>query len=230
MHTLLLLAFPSFCHVLVQLLRECKYKSFVYTICSLNFSFQILFSYPLNVLHSTKVESQQFPCSKNLVFLSIGVAVGAGWQAIVAYINIGCYYVVGLPLGIVLGFVVDFGAVVSYSVDKWLFFALLILTRQLRTIPKAKPSSVEVPCFVIQNQKHQPDVLLSYHMIFCSKNSTRTVQSFKQSMHIVRDPFYALLIFLNCAGNMGRDDWRNCDADSYLNIYRVNQKLEQRSK
>lgn len=39
-----------------------------------------------------------------------GVAVGAGWQAIVAYINIGCYYLVGLPAGIVLGFVLHFGA------------------------------------------------------------------------------------------------------------------------
>ncbi|GFQ04215.1 mate efflux family protein alf5 [Phtheirospermum japonicum] len=39
-----------------------------------------------------------------------GVAVGAGWQSIVAYINIGCYYIVGLPLGILLGFVFDFGA------------------------------------------------------------------------------------------------------------------------
>ncbi|KAK4481477.1 hypothetical protein RD792_012377 [Penstemon davidsonii] len=39
-----------------------------------------------------------------------GVAVGAGWQAVVAYINIGCYYIVGLPLGIILGFVFDFGA------------------------------------------------------------------------------------------------------------------------
>ncbi|KAL3845202.1 hypothetical protein ACJIZ3_002605 [Penstemon smallii] len=39
-----------------------------------------------------------------------GVAVGAGWQAIVAYVNIGCYYIVGLPLGIILGFVFDFGS------------------------------------------------------------------------------------------------------------------------
>ncbi|KAI9199977.1 hypothetical protein LWI28_000983 [Acer negundo] len=38
-----------------------------------------------------------------------GVAVGAGWQATVAYINIGCYYVVGLPLGILLGFTFAFG-------------------------------------------------------------------------------------------------------------------------
>ncbi|CAH9091477.1 unnamed protein product [Cuscuta europaea] len=38
-----------------------------------------------------------------------GVAVGAGWQYIVAYVNIACYYIVGLPAGILLGFTFDFG-------------------------------------------------------------------------------------------------------------------------
>ncbi|XP_031483541.1 protein DETOXIFICATION 33-like [Nymphaea colorata] len=38
-----------------------------------------------------------------------GVAVGAGWQAVIAYINIGCYYIVGLPAGILLGFTLKFG-------------------------------------------------------------------------------------------------------------------------
>ncbi|CAO2821208.1 unnamed protein product [Amaranthus hypochondriacus] len=38
-----------------------------------------------------------------------GVAVGGGWQAIVAYINLACYYVFGLPLGYILGYVADFG-------------------------------------------------------------------------------------------------------------------------
>ncbi|XP_052191502.1 protein DETOXIFICATION 33 [Diospyros lotus] len=38
-----------------------------------------------------------------------GVAVGAGWQHIVAYINIGCYYIVGLPAGILLGFTLGLG-------------------------------------------------------------------------------------------------------------------------
>ncbi|KAH1068024.1 hypothetical protein GLYMA_03G005300v4 [Glycine max] len=32
-----------------------------------------------------------------------GVAVGAGWQSTVAYVNIGCYYLIGIPVGIVLG-------------------------------------------------------------------------------------------------------------------------------
>ncbi|CAN8294184.1 unnamed protein product [Cochlearia groenlandica] len=39
-----------------------------------------------------------------------GVAVGCGWQAFVAYVNIGCYYIVGIPIGYVLGFTYDLGA------------------------------------------------------------------------------------------------------------------------
>ncbi|GMY36900.1 protein DETOXIFICATION 40-like isoform X1 [Fagus crenata] len=39
-----------------------------------------------------------------------GVAVGCGWQAFVAYVNVGCYYVVGIPLGCLLGFKFDLGA------------------------------------------------------------------------------------------------------------------------
>ncbi|PWA50586.1 multi antimicrobial extrusion protein [Artemisia annua] len=39
-----------------------------------------------------------------------GVAVGCGWQTFVAYVNIGCYYVVGVPLGVLLAFKFDFGA------------------------------------------------------------------------------------------------------------------------
>ncbi|KAI6689271.1 hypothetical protein NL676_026099 [Syzygium grande] len=38
-----------------------------------------------------------------------GVAVGSGWQAYVAYINLGCYYVVGLPLGFLMGWVFNLG-------------------------------------------------------------------------------------------------------------------------
>ncbi|WRX27104.1 Multi antimicrobial extrusion protein - like 10 [Theobroma cacao] len=39
-----------------------------------------------------------------------GVAVGCGWQAFVAYVNVGCYYVVGIPLGCLLGFKFGLGA------------------------------------------------------------------------------------------------------------------------
>jgi multidrug resistance protein, MATE family len=33
-----------------------------------------------------------------------GVAVGAGWQSVVAYVNITSYYLIGIPLGAVLGY------------------------------------------------------------------------------------------------------------------------------
>ncbi|KAL3515210.1 hypothetical protein ACH5RR_022112 [Cinchona calisaya] len=33
-----------------------------------------------------------------------GVAVGAGWQFLVSMINIGCYYIVGVPTGALLGY------------------------------------------------------------------------------------------------------------------------------
>ncbi|PKI45594.1 hypothetical protein CRG98_033910 [Punica granatum] len=40
-----------------------------------------------------------------------GVAVGSGWQANVAYINLGCYYLIGLPLGFLMGRVFQLGVV-----------------------------------------------------------------------------------------------------------------------
>ncbi|KAK8501937.1 hypothetical protein V6N12_019675 [Hibiscus sabdariffa] len=51
-----------------------------------------------------------------------GVAVGCGWQTFVAYINVGCYYVVGIPVGCVLGFKYNLGAKVETTkkrLDKW---------------------------------------------------------------------------------------------------------------
>ncbi|KAM7491586.1 hypothetical protein LguiA_034507 [Lonicera macranthoides] len=38
-----------------------------------------------------------------------GVAIGGGWQALVAYINLGCYYVFGLPFGFLLGYKANLG-------------------------------------------------------------------------------------------------------------------------
>ncbi|PIN17376.1 putative membrane protein, predicted efflux pump [Handroanthus impetiginosus] len=33
-----------------------------------------------------------------------GVAIGAGWQSLVAYVNIACYYLFGVPLGLLMGY------------------------------------------------------------------------------------------------------------------------------
>ncbi|KAI3997702.1 hypothetical protein MKX01_040675 [Papaver californicum] len=38
-----------------------------------------------------------------------GVSVGSGWQASVAYINIGCYYIIRIPLGVALVWVFHLG-------------------------------------------------------------------------------------------------------------------------
>lgn len=39
-----------------------------------------------------------------------GVAIGAGWQALVAFVNIGSYYFVGIPLAALFGFKLDMDA------------------------------------------------------------------------------------------------------------------------
>ena len=44
----------------------------------------------------------------------IGVAVGAGWQSVGAYVNIACYYLIGVPVGVVLGYVYNMEVKVSY--------------------------------------------------------------------------------------------------------------------
>lgn len=46
-------------------------------------------------------------------FVSTGVALGAGWQSTVAYVNIACYYLIGIPVGVVLGYVVNLQVKVS---------------------------------------------------------------------------------------------------------------------
>ncbi|KAL6656170.1 hypothetical protein ACP70R_006996 [Stipagrostis hirtigluma subsp. patula] len=38
-----------------------------------------------------------------------GVAVGSGWQALVAYVNIGSYYLIGVPFGVLLGWGFHYG-------------------------------------------------------------------------------------------------------------------------
>lgn len=38
-----------------------------------------------------------------------GVAVGCGWQSFVAYVNVACYYMIGIPVGVLLGFYYKLG-------------------------------------------------------------------------------------------------------------------------
>ncbi|KAL7238930.1 hypothetical protein ACSBR2_004929 [Camellia fascicularis] len=47
-----------------------------------------------------------------------GVAVGGGWQALVAYINLFCYYIIGLPLGFLLGYKTSLGVEVEQASER----------------------------------------------------------------------------------------------------------------
>lgn len=53
--------------------------------------------------------NQCFSLGMTMWKLIEGVAVGCGWQAFVAYVNIGCYYIVGVPIGCLLGFKFNLG-------------------------------------------------------------------------------------------------------------------------
>ncbi|CAD6212323.1 unnamed protein product [Miscanthus lutarioriparius] len=48
-------------------------------------------------------------CMSSIWPVLSGVAVGAGWQVPVAFINVGCYYLVGIPMGILFGFKLKHG-------------------------------------------------------------------------------------------------------------------------
>ncbi|KAL0388454.1 UNVERIFIED_CONTAM: protein DETOXIFICATION 29 [Sesamum radiatum] len=51
-----------------------------------------------------------------------GVAIGAGWQTLVAYVNIACYYVFGIPVGLFLGYKLKWGVQASAAakrIKKW---------------------------------------------------------------------------------------------------------------
>ncbi|KAH9606051.1 hypothetical protein KSS87_006688 [Heliosperma pusillum] len=65
----------------------------------------------------------------------LGIAVGSGWQALAAFVNIGSYYLVGLPLGIFIGQMLDFGykgiwfGMLGGSVTQILLLSVITLRR-----------------------------------------------------------------------------------------------------
>ncbi|XP_022950623.1 protein DETOXIFICATION 27-like isoform X2 [Cucurbita moschata] len=75
-------------------------------------SFGLIFSPSAVVLQ--EVDKLTILLALTILFNSIqpvlsGVAVGSGWQSYVAYINLGCYYIIGLPLGIFMQWFTDLG-------------------------------------------------------------------------------------------------------------------------
>ncbi|PSR99848.1 Protein DETOXIFICATION like [Actinidia chinensis var. chinensis] len=71
-----------------------------------------------------------------------GVAVGSGWQSKVAYINLGCYYLVGLPLGIVLGWGIWGGMIFGGTFVQTIILA--IITMQCNWEKEAEKATMHV--------------------------------------------------------------------------------------
>ncbi|XP_027153670.1 protein DETOXIFICATION 29-like [Coffea eugenioides] len=74
--------------------------------------------YPSLFSNSDEVKSLVYELTPLLAFCIVlntiqpalsGVAIGAGWQALVAYVNIACYYLFGIPLGLLLGYKINMG-------------------------------------------------------------------------------------------------------------------------
>ncbi|XP_059643325.1 protein DETOXIFICATION 27-like [Cornus florida] len=61
-----------------------------------------------------------------------GVAVGSGWQSSVAYINLGCYYLIGLPLGFAMEWIFHQGVMGIWA--GMIFGGTVIQTLILATI------------------------------------------------------------------------------------------------
>ena len=67
--------------------------------------------------------------------MALGIARGSGWQGIGAYINLASFYLVGLPVGAILGFVVHLkgkglwiGIVIGSAVQATLLSLVTIFT------------------------------------------------------------------------------------------------------
>lgn len=80
-----------------------------------------------------------------------GVAVGCGWQAFVAYVNVGCYYIVGIPLGLPLGFHFKFG---SKGIWSGLIAGTLVQTIILVWVTCQTDWKKELPKMLLLQQQH----------------------------------------------------------------------------
>ncbi|XP_020534211.1 protein DETOXIFICATION 33 isoform X2 [Jatropha curcas] len=74
-----------------------------------------------------------------------GVAVGAGWQTLVALISIGSYYIIGLPVGALLGYKFKLGVkgiwtgmLAGYVIQLFILILVFLRTNWLKEASKAE--------------------------------------------------------------------------------------------
>lgn len=83
-----------------------------------------------------------------------GVAIGAGWQALVAYVNIACYYLFGIPVGLVLGYKLDWGVKVCHSQFSPLFIRIVFRMNYIFQQILVKEKSRPILILVVPHQQH----------------------------------------------------------------------------
>lgn len=86
----------------------------MFTVLSLCFGNVLSYAFTSDAKVAKVVYSLSYLLAMSVFLNSIqpvltGVAVGAGWQASIAYVNIGSYYAIGIPIGVLLAYVAHLG-------------------------------------------------------------------------------------------------------------------------
>ncbi|ESW18292.1 hypothetical protein PHAVU_L001777 [Phaseolus vulgaris] len=125
---------------------------------------------PLSKLFTTDSEvieevSSLTPLLAISVFLNFiqpilsGVAIGSGWQAVVAYVNLASFYVIGLTVGCVLGFQTTLGVAGIW----WgMIFAVLVQTATLIILTARTNWDAEVEKAVARIKRSAEDETLDH--------------------------------------------------------------------
>ncbi|PKU63678.1 Protein TRANSPARENT TESTA 12 [Dendrobium catenatum] len=86
----------------------------IFFILIITFHNKIAYIFTISEVVIDAVDNLSFLLAFTILLNSIqpilsGVAVGSGWQSVVAYVNIGSYYLIGVPLGILMGWLLHLG-------------------------------------------------------------------------------------------------------------------------
>jgi hypothetical protein len=109
----------------------------------------------------------------NLIEIS-GTAAGCGWQKIGAYVNLGAYYVIGIPTAILLAFVYHIGGKVISCVYIYIFasfplFFCLIFSCPLIAKKKKKGTLIKYMNVYSESDPHAGTLDGNYSSAVCAR-------------------------------------------------------------
>lgn len=134
------------------------------------------------------------------------MAVGAGLQSTVAIINLCCFYLIGVPIGALLGYVAHLQVKVKVSLRSNIVidFPIALISEVVRTLQKSS---------------HIPSRILKKRVTF--GGSDTHLSSF---MFLIR-PFATSNIFLLLSGYMDWNDMWSCYSISCLMLHDMENRL-----